>query len=134
MTALRRRDLLHHLIDTAGEVDEPPGTGTAPPQDAQAPDRPVCAAGDPAFDYFGSFAACHTLLAEIRPLLDAEIVRLGLNTAGKTDWQIAREVFAFQPPPPGRSAAAPGRDAAARPSATAQPPATPPGGHRRKEE
>ena len=104
MTAVRRRELLRRLVDAPPVAEE---ERPAPEQ----PTPPTCAAGDPAFDYFGSFEACHTLLAEIRPLLDAEVRRLGIDTAGMTEWEIARQVFAFQQPPPA-TRAAPDRDAA----------------------
>ena len=105
MTAVRRRELLRRLVDTPIDAEE----GSAVPEE---PASPTCAAGDPAFDYFGSFEACHTLLAEIRPLLDAEVRRLGIDTTGMTEWEIARRVFAFQQPPPAATRAAPDRDAA----------------------
>ena len=132
MTAVRRRDLLRQLVEAAGDDSGADAAGTAPP--AHGRNRPVCAAGDPAFDYFGSFDACHTLLAEIRPLLDAEVRRLGLDTTGKTDWQIAREVFAFQPPPPAPARAAPDRDTAAGPPGDGENPGNAPGGHEEKED
>ena len=99
MTAVRRRELLRRIVDAPIDTAE-----ERPAPAEHAP--PTCAAGDPAFDYFGSFAACHTLLAEIRPLLDAEVRRLGIDTTGKTEWEIARQVFAFQQPPPAPRAAA----------------------------
>ena len=91
MSELSRRALFHRLAD-------PVAGRTAP--DIPADGEGCCAAGDPDFDYFGSFAACHTLLAEIRPLMGAEVARLGIDTTGKTDQEIAREIFARQRPPP----------------------------------
>ena len=62
MTAVRRRELLRRIVDAPPDAEE---ERPAPEQ----PTPPTYAAGDPAFDYFGSFAACHELIEAGYPVV-----------------------------------------------------------------
>ncbi|MCF8479608.1 MAG: hypothetical protein K9H25_04190 [Rhodospirillum sp.] len=108
---LPRRDLLRGGLSRALEVVQEPlaaledigedsdrDTGSASGSEADSMDV-----------FFGSFENCHTLLAEIRPLLAEEVARLGIDPRGRDPIDLAREIFSRQerPPVPAREPAPP---------------------------
>jgi hypothetical protein len=48
---------------------------------------------EPKEDYFDSFEKCYPLLSEAGPLLMEEATKLGIQTEGKSKWEIAKEIF-----------------------------------------
>jgi hypothetical protein len=101
---LNRRDMLRGGLGHLADLAEAPLTALAAldpddPEDGVAPE-PTPEPIDPVEAFFGSFESCHTLLAEIRPLLDEEVARLGIDPRGKEPLDLAREIFSRQERPP----------------------------------